>query len=137
MKAKFQTLKTELLTKGLSEKNFDYVYTSVKSGIAKDLIFKNLTSDIRKVEPRFAEEILNKFYNINGGEFKYENNSGYLFSTAYIVVALACALMLYASFNGNFGSLKIIIGCIFGSVVFSFLTIKTLLRSMQGKYRGE
>lgn len=137
MKAKFQTLKTEFLNNGLSEKNFEYVYNSVKSGVAKDLIFKNLTSDLRKVEPKFAEEILNKFYNINGGEFKYENNSGYLFSTAYIVVALACALMLYASFNGNFGSLKVIIGCIFGFVGFSFLAIKTLLKSVRGKYRGE
>ncbi|MDO5615766.1 MAG: hypothetical protein Q4G16_06225 [Cruoricaptor ignavus] len=137
MDKKFKSLKIELIQKGLSEKNFEYVYQAVKSGTKRNLIYKNLTSDIRKVEPNFANEILNKFFALNGGEFKYENRTGYLYSVAYIIIAIASLLFTIAMLNGAEGRTRNLILAIIGFLFFSYKAITTILKSMRGKYRED
>ncbi|SEF57506.1 hypothetical protein SAMN05421847_0358 [Halpernia humi] len=137
MNKNFINLKEELLRKGFSERNFDYLYNAVKSGKNREVIFKNLTSDVRKVEPSMATEALDKIFEINGGEFKYENRNGYMYSIAYAIVAVLSLLMIIAYLNGSFIKLKLFIAAIAGFFIFSYKFVTTLYKSSRGKYRGE
>lgn len=73
-------IKEKYLSLGLPEKHFDYAFNAVKSGTKKDIIIKNLTSDVRKVDYTLASNMLDDMFSANGGEFKYENRGGYLYS---------------------------------------------------------
>ena len=137
MDKKFIDLKTQLISNGFSEKNYDYLYNAVKSGTKRDLIIKNLTSDIRKVELNQANFALNEMYKLNGGEFKYENKSGYMYSVAYIIIAIVGLLLLISYFSGYEMSIKLLVAGILLFVGFSFKAISTILKTLKGKYREE
>ena len=69
MKIKLEEIKEKYVSLGIAEKNVDYALNAVKSGTKKDFIMKNLTSDIRKVEPAIANNMLDEMFAANGGEF--------------------------------------------------------------------
>lgn len=137
MNKNFINLKEELLQKGFSERNFDYLYNAVKTGKNREVIFKNLTSDVRKVEPNIANEALDKVFEFNGGEFKYENRTGFMYSIAYAMVAVLSLLIIISFLNGSLLNLKLFIASIAGFFIFSYKLATTLYKSTRGKYRGE
>ena len=137
MDKKFTNLKIELINAGLSEKNFEYLYNAIKSGTKRELIFKNLTSDVRKVNPEIANISIEKMYKLNGGEFKYENRSGYLYSAAYSIIAIAGLLILISFLSGYKLSTKIVIASALLFFGFSYKAITTILKTVRGKYRDE
>ena len=137
MHKKFIVLKEKLILKGFSEKNFEYLYNAVKTGKNREVIYKNLTSDVRKLEPAFANEALDKIFEINGGEFKYQNRSGFMYSIAYAMVAIFSLLIIIGYLNGNLFSLNFFVAVIGLFFTFSYKLISTLYKSSTGKYRGE
>ena len=109
----------------------------MKSGTKRDLIIKNLTSDVRKVELNQANDALNEMFKINGGEFKYENNSGYLYSAAYVIIAIVGLLLLIINFSGYKSSMKLLVAGALLFFWFSFKAITTISKALKGKYREE
>ena len=73
---------------GVLEKNFDYAVSAVKNGTKREIILKNLTSDVRKMDLELSNNLLDDLFQSNGGEFKYENRVGYMYSIAYLIVCL-------------------------------------------------
>lgn len=130
-------LKEKYLGLGVLEKNFDYAVSAVKNGTKRELILKNLTSDVRKMEKELSVNLLDELFQANGGEFKYENRVGYMYSIAYLIVAFLCFLLIYVSLfssNYTFGA-KIKVGAFVGFFSFSFLFIKTFILTLRGKHR--
>ena len=60
MKVNLSELKENYLREGLSEKNFEYALNAVKSKTERQYIFKNLTSDVRKVDKDLANRFLDE-----------------------------------------------------------------------------
>lgn len=135
MDKKFTMLKNELIQNGFGEKNFEYLYNAVKGGTKRELIFKNLTSDVRKIDADLANHALEQFYKINGGQFKYENRTGYLYSTAYLAVAVLSLVMIYIILNTEIRSIKFLIAAALGFIVFSYKFSVTIFKSIRGKHR--
>ncbi|MEC5395340.1 hypothetical protein [Bergeyella sp. RCAD1439] len=137
MNKKMTSLKAEMLRKGVSEKNFDYVYQAVKSGTKREFIRENLTSDVRKVAPEMADEILDRVFEAFGGEFRQENATGYLYASAYFLMTLALLGFIIAIWNGAVGNLRYLIFSVIGFFFFLYKGVTTLMRAIRGKYRED
>ena len=133
-------LKEKYLKLGILERHFDYAVSAVKSGTKRDIIMKNLTSDVRKMNKSISSDLLDDLFLANGGEFKYENRAGYLYSSAYLLVAVVCGFLSFASIfshpNSSYQfSLRLQILVIVGFFSFSYLFIKTIFLTLRGKHR--
>ena len=130
-------LKEKYLKLGILERHFDYALSAVKKGTKREIILKNLTSDVRKMDKSISSNLLDDLFQANGGEFKYENRTGYMYSTAYFLVALLCFLLIYISiFSSNYRfNLKVQVAAVVGFFSFSFLFAKTLILTLRGKHR--
>lgn len=124
-------IKEKYVSRGLPEKHFDYAFNAVKSGTKKDIIIKNLTSDVRKVNHVLANNMLDDMFLANGGEFKYENRGGYLYSTFYLIVIIILGAIVL--FSNNSESLRIKLS--FALVAFLILFFRTLMPTLKGKFR--
>ncbi|WP_312394467.1 hypothetical protein [Chryseobacterium sp.] len=124
-------IKEKYLSQGLPEKHFDYAFNAVKSGTKKDIIIKNLTSDVRKVDHILANNMLDDMFSANGGEFKYENRGGYLYATFYLIVIIILGIIII--FSNNNDSLRIKLS--FALVAFLILFFRTLMPTLKGKFR--
>ncbi|MCS3530619.1 hypothetical protein [Chryseobacterium sp. JUb7] len=124
-------IKEKYLSLGLPEKHFDYAFNAVKSGTKKDIIIKNLTSDVRKVDYTLASNMLDDMFSANGGEFKYENRGGYLYSILYLIVIIVLGLIL--TFSNDNNSLRIKLSA--AIIVFLVLFFRTLLPTLRGRFR--
>jgi hypothetical protein len=123
--------KEKYLSLGLPEKHFDYAFNAVKSGTKKDIIMKNLTSDVRKVNQELADNMLDEMFSANGGEFKYENRGGYLYSTFYLIAIIALGLVIIFYRNNSSLTIKLSLAL----AAFLFLFFKTLIPTLKGKFR--
>lgn len=132
MKNKFENIKEKYISLGISDKNFEYALNAVKSGTKKDFIVKNLTSDIRKVDPNLANNMLDEMFTANGGEFKHENRAGYLYSIFYLIAIVALAGLLL-SLNHDNRSMQYKLGG--ALLIFIVLFFKTLIPAIRGKFR--
>lgn len=130
-------LKEKYLKLGVLEKHFDYAVSAVKNGTKREIILKNLTSDVRKMDSELSSNLLNDIFQSNGGEFKYENRIGFLYSLAYFMVAFLCFLLIYISvFSSDYSfNVKVQVGAFIGFFSFSFLFAKTLFLTLRGKHR--
>jgi hypothetical protein len=63
----------------------------------REIILKNLTSDVRKMEKSISSDLLDDLFQSNGGEFKYENRTGNLYSSAYLLIAIICGIFSVSS----------------------------------------
>lgn len=132
MKNKFEDIKEKYISLGISDKNFEYALNAVKSGTKKDFIVKNLTSDIRKVDPNLANNMLDEMFVANGGEFKHENRAGYLYSIFYLIAIVALAGLLL-SLNHDNRSMQYKLGG--ALLIFIVLFFRTLIPAIRGKFR--
>lgn len=130
-------LKEKYLKLGVLERHFDYAVSAVKSGTKREIILKNLTSDVRKMDRELSSNLLDELFHTNGGEFKYENRTGYMYSIAYFIVAFLCGILGFFSFfkSSYQFSLKMQIALIVGFFSFSYLFIKTITLTIRGKHR--
>lgn len=131
-------LKEKYLKLGVLERHFDYAVSAVKSGTKREIILKNLTSDVRKMEKSISSDLLDDLFQSNGGEFKYENRTGYLYSSAYLLIAIICGIFSISSlFNHSSQqfSLKMQIATTVGFFSFSYLFVKTIFLTLRGKHR--
>jgi hypothetical protein len=133
MSKKIDAIKEKYLSLGVQEKNFIYACEAVKGGKKREMILKNLTSDVRKENPEVSEDMLIEMFKINGGEFKYENRGGYLYSTIYLIAIVVLGLLFFTINDNNGRNLKFKIGIAF--ILFLFLFIKTLAPTIKGKFR--
>ena len=131
-------LKEKYLKLGVLERHFDYAVSAVKSGTKREIILKNLTSDVRKMEKSISSDLLDDLFQSNGVEFKYENRTGYLYSSAYLLIAIICGIFSVSSlFNHSSQqfSLKMQIVTTVGFFSFSYLFVKTIFLTLRGKHR--
>lgn len=124
-------IKEKYLSLGLPEKHFDYAFNAVKSGTKKDIIIKNLTSDVRKVDHELANNMLDEMFTSNGGEFKYENRGGYLYSILYLIIIIVLGLIIiFSKYNSS-----LIIKLSIALVGFLVLFFRTLIPTLRGRFR--
>ncbi|MDW9379859.1 hypothetical protein [Chryseobacterium sp. JV558] len=132
MKITFDEIKEKYISLGVPEKNIEYALNAVKSGTKKDFIMKNLTSDIRKVEANVANSMLDEMFTANGGEFKYENRGGYLYSIFYLIAIIALGIVtFYYSYENR--SMQFKLGG--ALVIFTVLFFRTLIPTIRGRFR--
>lgn len=96
----------------------------------RKLIFKNLTSDVRRVDYKLADEMLDEMFSANGGEFKYENRGGYIYSVFYLI-AIVVLLMLITFSNND----SLVIKLSFALIPFLVLFLRTFIPTLKGKFR--
>jgi hypothetical protein len=132
MKITLEEIKEKYVSLGIAEKNVDYALNAVKSGTKKDFIMKNLTSDIRKVEPVIAHNMLDEMFAANGGEFKYENRGGYLYSTFYLIAIVALGIVTFY-FSRENRSMQFKLGS--ALLVFIVLFFRTFIPTIKGRFR--
>lgn len=132
MKTKFDEIKEKYVSLGVAEKNFEYALNAVKSGTKKDFIIKNLTSDIRKTDFGVANNMLDEMFAANGGEFKYENRGGYIYSVFYLIAIVALGgVILFMNAENRSLQFKLI-GVLF---VFLVLFFRTFIPTIRGRFR--
>ena len=132
MKTKFDEIKEKYVSLGVAEKNFEYALNAVKSGTKKDFIIKNLTSDIRKTDFGIANNMLDEMFAANGGEFKYENRGGYIYSVFYLIAIVALGGMILFM-NAENRSLQFkLSGAL---LVFLVLFFRTFIPTIRGRFR--
>lgn len=132
MKIKLEEVKEKYVSLGVAEKNVDYALNAVKTGTKKDFIMKNLTSDIRKVDVATANSMLDEMFAANGGEFKYENRGGYLYSTFYLIAIVALSIVtFYFSKENRSMQFK------FGGALLLFIVLffRTFIPTIKGRFR--
>ncbi|MBV8328109.1 hypothetical protein [Chryseobacterium sp.] len=93
---------------------------------------KNLTSDIRKVDAATANRMLDEMFAANGGEFKYENRGGYLYSVFYLIVITALGgVILFLNAENRSLQFKLS-GAL---LVFIILFFRTFIPTIRGRFR--
>ncbi len=126
----FNETKEKYKSLEIPERPIEYAYQAVKSGSKRELIIKNLTSDVRKVDHGLASDMLNEMFSSNGGEFKYENRGGYLYSAFYLMAIVVLFLLITFSNNNS-----LVIKLSFALVVFLVLFLRTFIPTIKGKFR--
>lgn len=132
MKIKLEEIKDKYVSLGIAEKNVDYALNAVKAGTKKDFIMKNFTSDIRKVDKATANNMLDEMFAANGGEFKYENRGGYLYSTFYLIAIVGLGVVtFYFSKENRSMQFK------FGGALLLFIVLffRTFIPTIRGRFR--
>lgn len=89
------TIKARYLSQGVREDNFLYAVDATKAGSKREHILENLTADYRGMDYIEATQMLEELFAANGGEFKKENRSGYLYGTFFLLLGLAASFYLY------------------------------------------
>lgn len=126
----FINIKEKYISLEVPEKHINYAFNAVKSGVKKELIFKNLTSDVRRVDHKLADEMLDEMFSANGGEFKYENRGGYIYSVFYLIAIVVLLLLITFSNNDS-----LVIKLSFALIPFLVLFLRTLIPTLKGKFR--
>jgi hypothetical protein len=126
----FNSIKEKYISLEIPEKHIDYAFNAVKSGSKREIIIKNLTSDVRKVDYESANNMLDEMFSDNGGEFKYENRGGYLYSIFYLIVIIT--LLLIITFSN---STSLVIKLSFALIAFLVLFLRTFIPTLKGKFR--
>ena len=126
----FISIKEKYVSLGVAEKHIDYAFNAVKSGSRREFIIKNLTSEVRKVNYELANSMLDEMFSANGGEFKYENRGGYIYSTFYLIAIVV--LLLFITFSNND---SLVIKLSFALIPFLVLFLRTFIPTLKGKFR--
>ncbi|MEC3874113.1 hypothetical protein [Chryseobacterium salviniae] len=126
----FNSIKEKYVSLGVPEKHIDYTFNAVKSGSKREIIVKNLTSDVRNVDHKSANCMLDDMFSANGGEFKYENRSGYIYSIFYLIAIVV--LLLFITFSNND---SLVIKLSFALIPFLVLFLRTFIPTLKGKFR--
>jgi hypothetical protein len=133
---KFDALKQQLLSEGISEMNIDYAVLSIQEGVRRELIMESLQSDYRGMNYVIAGSMLDRLYEVYGGEFKKENRSGYAVGIMLLLLGVGCsAVALYYWRYILENNILKIMG--FLGLGFTFIGAVILFVAIRGKYRYE
>ncbi len=130
----FESIKASYLSKGVKEDNLAYAIDAVKEGSKREHILDNLTADYRGMDYIEATQLLEELFDANGGEFKKENRSGYLYGTFCLMFGLGGIFYIYYVYN--YGGILVKPALIwFCAVVGTLSGIYYFIKAMAGKYR--
>jgi hypothetical protein len=108
--------------KGVSPDNIEYAISSVKEGAKREHILGSLTASYRGMQPMEANMLLEELFLMNGGEFKKENRTGYLYGTLFLLLGGLCAAYIAYTF-------------ISGAATGLLAGLSLVIKSLRGKYR--
>lgn len=134
---KFDSVKSKYLALGVSEDNIDYAIEAVIDGGKREHILESLTADYRGMSETQSSQMLGDLFEANGGEFKKENQGGYLngiFLSLFGGLGLVCLILMlvWGEFKFKFALLA------FGVAVFGLIKgPMIILKSLKGNYREE
>jgi hypothetical protein len=83
---------------GVDAGNIEFAIDSVKDGAKKEHILENLTANYRGMSSDQATALLDELFVANGGEFKKENQGGYLYGTMFLMAGITCSLFIASAF---------------------------------------
>jgi hypothetical protein len=131
---KFDPIIEKYRNKGVSADNIEYAIDSVKYGSKREHILEGLTADYRGMNAEEATNLLEELFGANGGEFKKENRTGYLYGAFLLMLALPSAFYIFYVFT--YGGvlvrpILVFLTAILGTLGGIILIVKALL----GKYR--
>jgi hypothetical protein len=95
---KFEAIIYKYSKAGISINNIDFAIDSVKDGSKREHILESLTADYRGLDNDEATALLEELFAANGGEFKKENQGGYLYGTMFLLVGITCSLFIASAF---------------------------------------
>ena len=131
---KFEKIVSRYHKMGVSIGNIEFAIDSVKDGSKKEHILENLTANYRGMPNEQATALLEELFAANGGEFKKENQGGYLYGTMFLMVGITCSFFIVSAFYYREMLIKpalFVIGAIGGlSGGFYYLT-----KAIKGKFR--
>lgn len=133
---KFDTIVNKYTQLGVSESNLQFAIDAVKNGTKREHIIENLTQDYRGMDTVQANSLLEELFSANGGEFKKENQGGYLFGALFLLLGLSCAFFIYYAHKNDERLMRPVLiwsGAIIGTAAGLFYIIAALM----GKYRDE
>jgi hypothetical protein len=133
---KFDAVIEKYTTNRVSTDNIDFAISAIKDGTRREHILENLTADYRGMKHDEANAMLEDLFATNGGEFKKENNNGYLFGIVFLFFGGACSFYIfYVFYYGGVlvRPILVFIGAFSGLVG----GISYIIKSMKGKFRHE
>lgn len=131
---KFDTLIEKYTRSGVSTDNIEYAILAVKNGSKREHILENLTADYRGMTAEQATAMLEDLFAVNGGEFKKENQGGYLFGAFFLMVGVVCSFLIFKGFNFR-GTLVRPTWIYAGAIVGVGGGLLLFIRALRGKYR--
>ena len=132
---KFGLIKDKYLKLGLSEDNIDFAIGAVLDGTKRAHIIEILTADYRGMTETQSTLLLEDLFKANGGEFKKENQGGYLYGALLLLVGLMGAGFFIAMLVTGEGKIKFMILSL-STAIFGLSTGAILVsKSLRGKYR--
>lgn len=128
-------IKEKFLFRGVNEDNIDFAIGAVKEGGKREHIMESLTADYRGVSAEQSTRLLDELYEAVGGEFKKENNTGYLYGVLFLLVGLAGAGFFIAMLVTGEWRLKFLIIAGGAALVGLANGITSIVKAVKGKYR--
>ena len=94
----------------------------------------NLRADYRGMRETDAMALLNELFAANGGEFKKENRTGYLYGIFMLMIGLPLAYYIFYVFT--YGGILMRPILVFGGAIFCNLVgVYLIIKALRGKYR--
>lgn len=135
MVAKFNLVKQKYLHLGVKEDNIDFAISAVLDGSRRDIIIEILTADYRGMTEIQSNDLLEELFKVNGGEFKNENKSGYLYGTLFLLLGTISLGFLIAILLNGEGNKKMLILSIAGVLIGLPKGISFIYKSFKGQFR--
>jgi hypothetical protein len=133
--SQFDEVRQRFLGRGVTAENIDYAIDSVKNGTKREYILENLTADYRGMTHDEAVPLVEALYVANGGEFKKENRSGYLFGGTALVTGLLLSLyIISAVFHAGYRA-AVLWRIVIPAILLLSVGVRLLWKAMRGKYR--
>jgi hypothetical protein len=120
--------------KGISADTIEYAITSVKEGAKREHILESLTASYRGMQPVEANMLLEELFLMNGGEFKKENRTGYLYGALFLLLGGLCAGYIAYTFIAGFVWVRPVLTSL-GAVTGLLAGLALVIKSLRGKYR--
>ena len=133
--AKFYLVKQKYLTLGVREDNIDFAISAVSDGSSRDIISEVLTADYRGMTEAQSKELLEDLFKANGGEFRKENQGGYLYGTLFLLVGLIGLGFLIVILISGEGNMKMLLLSLAGTLIGLPKGISLIIKAMKGKFR--
>jgi len=133
--SKFDEVRQRFIGRGVSSENIDYAIDSVKNGTKREYILENLTADYRGMTLDEAVPLVEALFVANGGEFKKENRSGYLFGGSALVAGLFLSLWVLSAVTQAGYRAVLLWRIVIPAILLLSAGVRLLWKAMRGKYR--
>ncbi len=132
--SKYADVMKRYTEKGISTDTIEYAISSVKEGSKREHILESLTASYRGMQPMEANMLLEELFLMNGGEFKKENRTGYLYGAFFLLLGVLCAAYIAYTFIAGVTWHRPILSSI-GAVTGLGAGLSLIIKSLRGKYR--